>query len=46
MSAIMGAFLLFLGAISAIWSYETAKFGEQLDAIGSKRRMSEVEPAD
>lgn len=38
-------FVLF-GLPGAIWPYRTARFEEQLDAIGSKRRWSEIEPAD
>ncbi|MCY4731859.1 hypothetical protein KY092_14965 [Natronomonas gomsonensis] len=38
-------FVLF-GLPSAVWPYRMARFEEQLDAIGSKRRWSEVEPAD
>lgn len=29
----------------AAWPYRLARFGERLDAIGSKRSWSEVEPA-
>lgn len=38
-------FVLF-GLPGSIWPYRMARFEEQLDAIGSKRRWSEVEPAD
>lgn len=40
-----GIFLFVLGLPALIWPYESAKLGEQLDAIGSRRRISEVEPA-
>jgi hypothetical protein len=42
----MGVFLLFMGLLGAIWPYKMAKFGEQLDSIGSKRSWYSVEPAD
>jgi len=43
----VGGFLLcILGAVLTIWSYEIARFREQLDVIGSKRSLFEVEPAD
>lgn len=38
-------FLVF-GAPSAVWPYRLARFEERLDSIGSKRRWSDVEPAD
>lgn len=38
--------LIAFGLPGAIWPYKLARFGEQLDAIGSKRSWSEVEPAD
>ena len=34
------------GALNVRFAYGFARFGEQLDAIGSKRRASEVEPAE
>lgn len=40
-----GVFFFVLGLPALIWPYESAKLGEQLDAIGSSRRMAEVEPA-
>lgn len=40
-----GVFLFVLGLPALTWPYELAKFEEQLDAIGSSRRMEEVEPA-
>jgi ribose/xylose/arabinose/galactoside ABC-type transport system permease subunit len=43
---LLAAILFFvLGLPALIWPYESAKLGEQLDAIGSSRRMAEVEPA-
>lgn len=39
-------FLLVFGLPGAIWPYRIARFGEQIDAIGSTREESEVEPAD
>ncbi|PSQ42959.1 hypothetical protein BRD07_02675 [Halobacteriales archaeon QS_9_68_42] len=44
---------LILGFLFIVWGvlmtwkpYRLAKFGEQIDAIGSKRRVTKVEPAD
>jgi len=37
--------LILFGLPGAVFPYKIAKFGEMLDAIGSKRRSSEVEPA-
>lgn len=37
---------LLVGIVFAVWPYGVAMVGEQLDAIGSKRSPSEVEPAD
>lgn len=41
-----GRILLFVGIFPAIWPYKLASIHEKLDAIGSKRSFSEVEPAD
>ena len=41
-----GFIFMVIGAASAIWPYRLAKFGEILDAVGSKRSLGEVEPAD
>lgn len=41
-----GLLLVLLGVPAAVWPYRIAKFQEAVDAIGSKRRSSEVEPAD
>lgn len=38
--------LLVVGIPMAIWPTEISRVEEQLDAIGSKRSWSEVEPAD
>lgn len=46
MEAPLAFLLLVFGAPGAIWPYKLARFEEQLDAIGSKRSWSEVEPAD
>jgi hypothetical protein len=35
-----------LGPLMALYPYRVARFEERLDAIGSKRSWSEVEPAD
>jgi hypothetical protein len=45
-TAIFGVFLMLIGGVSVKFARGMARFGEQLDAIGSKRRWSEVEPAD
>ena len=42
---ISGDSVLF-GFVVMKWAYELSRFGEQIDAIGSKRKWSEVEPAD
>jgi hypothetical protein len=39
-------FFLAAGLHGVLRPYKTAKFGEQLDAIGSKRAAQRVEPAD
>ncbi len=43
---ILLAFLFLIGLPNALWPYKIARFSEQIDAIGSKRAWSEVEPAD
>lgn len=40
-----GAVFIVVGLLGAIWPYRVARFREALDAIGSTRKMSEVEPA-
>ena len=40
-----GAIFIVVGLLGAIWPYRVARFREALDAIGSTRKMSEVEPA-
>lgn len=42
----LGAVIIIIGVVGAVWPYKTARFEEQIDAIGSKRSASEVEPAD
>lgn len=39
-------FMLVLGVLGLLWPYEVTRFGERVDAIGSKRSWSSVEPAD
>jgi len=39
-------FMLLIGLLSAVFPYRMAKLSEAVDAIGSKRKSSEVEPAD
>jgi len=41
----LGWFLLVFGLPAAAFPYRLAKFNEALDAIGSQRKSSEVEPA-
>lgn len=43
---LFGAIPILLGLLAAIWPYKLANLQESIDAIGSKRSMSEVEPAD
>jgi hypothetical protein len=43
---VMGPFLVVIGALSYYFAYPLSRFSEQLDAIGSKTRWSEVEPAE
>jgi hypothetical protein len=43
---VLGALIIAIGAAGAIWPYEVARFEEQIDAIGSKRSASAVEPAE
>ncbi|MFC4549812.1 MULTISPECIES: hypothetical protein [Halorussus] len=40
-----GLLLVLFGLPGAVWPYKIAKFGEAMDAIGSTRKSSEVEPA-
>lgn len=42
----MGALLIVLGVLGALWPYRLTKLNEQLDSIGSKRSWNSVEPAD
>lgn len=35
-----------LGVPALVWPYRVSRLGERMDAIGSTRRASEVEPAD
>ncbi|EFW93720.1 hypothetical protein ZOD2009_01215 [Haladaptatus paucihalophilus DX253] len=42
----LGLFIALLGIAQAAKPYGFARFQEQMDAIGSKRRSSEVEPAE
>lgn len=45
--AFVGGILLTIQGVLMIWkAYELTRFSEQLDAIGSKRRASQVEPAE
>jgi hypothetical protein len=43
---IMGPLLVVFGVLSYRFAYSISRFGEQLDAIGSKTRWAEVEPAE
>lgn len=40
-----GAFFIVVGLLGAIFPYQAARFQEAMDAIGSTRKASEVEPA-
>ncbi|ODR81482.1 hypothetical protein BG842_22895 [Haladaptatus sp. W1] len=42
----LGLFIALLGIAQAAKPYGFARFQEQMDAIGSKRRSSEVEPTE
>jgi hypothetical protein len=44
--AVLGFVLVVFGAVNVRYARGITRFGEQLDAIGSKTRMSEVEAAD
>lgn len=41
-----GLFVALFGVVGVIWPYRVARFEEQMDSIGSKRRFGEVEPTD
>lgn len=41
---IFGGFLILIGLPQVIWSYKIARFGEQIDSIGSRRSWDSVEP--
>lgn len=41
-----GVMLISVGLLAAIWPYRVARFQEAIDAIGSTRKLSEVEPAN
>jgi hypothetical protein len=45
-TAVFGVLLILIGGVNVRFARGMARFSEQLDAIGSKRRWSEVEPAD
>lgn len=40
-----GIILVVLGVSFVVWPYRFARFEERIDAIGSKRSWSDVEPA-
>lgn len=42
----IGIIIVLFGLLGAIWPYQLTRFNEQMDAIGSKRRASDVEPAE
>lgn len=46
MDPVLEIIMVIVGLPGAIWPYKLSRFGEQIDAIGSKRSWSEVEPAD
>ncbi len=41
----IGIIIVLFGLIGTIWPYKLARFNEQMDSIGSRRRFSDVEPA-
>jgi hypothetical protein len=43
---LVGLFFLTTGLYGVVYPYKMAKFGEQLDAIGSKRPSYHVEPTN
>ncbi len=43
---ILGVIVLGFGIRAVIWPYKVAKISERWDAIGSKRRRSEIEPKE
>jgi len=43
---VFGTLLVAFGLLGAVWPYKVARLEEQIDAIGSKRSASEVEPAE
>jgi hypothetical protein len=43
---VLGAVLAAAGVASVKYAYRIARFEEQIDAIGSKRDLGTVEPAD
>ena len=43
---VLGTLLVGFGLLGAVWPHRVAHFEEQLDAIGSKRSASEVDPAE
>lgn len=43
---LLGTLIIGFGLLGALRPYEVARFEESVDAIGSKRSSSEVEPAE
>ncbi|SIR98666.1 hypothetical protein SAMN05421858_4998 [Haladaptatus litoreus] len=43
---LLGGALIGLGLFGMRYAYQLTRFGEQIDAIGSKQRFSDVEPAE
>lgn len=41
----LGLIVIIPGLIAIIWPYKISRINEMIDAIGSKRSSSEVEPA-
>ena len=39
-------FILVVGVLQVVWPYKMARHDERWDAIGSKRRKSEIEPKE
>jgi hypothetical protein len=46
MNFLIGSFVLIISLYGSVNPYRTARFFEQVDAIGSKRRRRDVEPTN
>jgi len=43
---LLGGALIVLGLFGIRYAHQITRFGEQIDAIGSKRQLSDIEPAE